>query len=47
MKRLLILLQEFLEEMQSLVEQDDGTVFQMKHIEQLEEIEQIVEEELE
>lgn len=45
MSRLLIVLQEHLEEMQSLVEADDGTVFQLQHIETLEELEQLVEEE--
>lgn len=44
MSRLLILMQEFLEEMQSLVEEDDGTVFQIQHIEQMEEIEDLIKE---
>ena len=43
--RLLLELTDFLEEMQSLVEEDDGTVFQMKHIWALEEISALLEEE--
>lgn len=46
MSRLLILMQEFLEEMESLVEEDDGTVFQIQHIEQMEEIEDLLKEKL-
>ena len=46
MSRLLLLMQEFLEEMESLVEEDDGTVFQIQHIEQMEEIEDLLKEKL-
>ena len=43
MERILILMQEFLQEMETLVE-DDGTVFQIQHIEQMEELSDLIEE---
>lgn len=43
--RLLAVMMEFLEEMQSLVDADDGTVFQIQHIDMLIELEQLIEEE--
>lgn len=44
MSRLLLLMQEFLKEMETLVEEDDGTVFQIQHIEQMEELSDLIEE---
>lgn len=44
MERILLLMQEFLEEMETLVEEDDGTVFQIQHIEQMEELSDLIEE---
>jgi hypothetical protein len=44
MERILILMQEFLQEMETLVEEDDGTVFQIQHIEQMEELSDLIEE---
>ena len=44
MSRLLVELRAFLEEMESLVDADDGTVFQMKHIWALEELSALLEE---
>lgn len=46
MKHLLQMMLEFLKEMESLIEADDGTVFQIQHIEQLEEITDLIEETL-
>lgn len=42
---LLTLLREFLEEIESLIEADDGTVFQLQHIEMLEDLTDLLEEE--
>jgi hypothetical protein len=42
--RLLEILEEFLPEMEALVEADDGTVFQCQHIDMLEEMSDLLEE---
>lgn len=45
MDRLLSLMMEFLSEMESLIEADDGTVFTLQHVEMLEELVDLLEEE--
>lgn len=44
MSRLLTLMRELMEELETLIEEDDGTVFQMRHIELHEEITDLLEE---
>lgn len=44
-RRLLTVLREFLSEVWSLIDADDGDVFQIQHIELAEELEQLLEEE--
>jgi hypothetical protein len=44
-QRLMELMREFLAEIESLIEEDDGLVFQIQHIEQLEELLDLLEEE--
>lgn len=43
-ERLIALMHEFLLEIESLIEEDDGTVFQMRHIEMHEELTDLIEE---
>ena len=43
--QMITLLREFLEEIESLIEADDGTVFQLQHIEMLEDLTDLLEEE--
>ncbi len=43
--QLLALMREFLAEIESLIEADDGLVFQLQHIEMLEELVDLLEEE--
>lgn len=43
--RLLRLVREFLAEMESLIEADDGSVFSIQHIEEIEELIDLLKEE--
>lgn len=43
--RILSLMKEFLEELETLMEEDDGTVFQMQHLEMHEELTDLLREE--
>lgn len=45
MDNLLSLMRSFLEEIESLIEEDDGTFFTLQHIEMLEELVDLLEEE--
>ena len=42
--RVLTVLEQLLEELEPLIEEDDGTVFQMYHIELIEELQELLEE---
>jgi len=44
MRHLMILMREFLSEMETLIEADDGSVFAVQHCEMLEELIDLMEE---